>query len=109
MLGGPPFNPHVISFEWPTPNLCMFIPPWYRPPFIQPIPKPATKLPYMKLQYPTYVKNIDLDVHIKVLKKTIKANGETMKANIVNLFGFTFRYSIFEWGENFVQNHPKHF
>jgi len=27
---GPPFNPHVGSFGWPTPNPCMFIPLWYQ-------------------------------------------------------------------------------
>jgi hypothetical protein len=31
-------------------------------------------------------------------KKAVKANGETMEANIVNLFGFSLRDSIFEWG-----------
>jgi hypothetical protein len=27
-LGGPPFNPPIGSYGWPTPNLHMFIPPW---------------------------------------------------------------------------------
>jgi len=36
------------------------------------------------------MKKTNHDVHIKVFKKTIKANGETMEANIINLFGFTF-------------------
>jgi len=26
---GPPFNPHVGSFGWPTLDSHMFIPPWY--------------------------------------------------------------------------------
>jgi hypothetical protein len=60
----------------------------------------------MKLQYPTYVKYIDPEVHIKVLKKAIKANGEIMEADIINLFGFTLRDNIFEWGESYVQDHP---
>jgi hypothetical protein len=34
------------------------------------------------------VKDIDLDAHIKVFKKTIKTNGETMEADIINMFGF---------------------
>jgi hypothetical protein len=67
----------------------MFIPPWYQPPIVQPIPKPTTKLPYTKLQYPTYVKYINLDAHIRVFKKAIKVNGETVETNIINLFGFT--------------------
>jgi hypothetical protein len=66
----------------------------------------ATTLPYKKLQYPTYVKDIDLDVHIRVIKKAIEANVEMVEANIINLFGFTIRDNIFEWGKNYVQNHP---
>jgi hypothetical protein len=50
--------------------------------------------------------DIDLDVHIKVFKKALKVNGETMEADIIRLFGFTFRNNIFEWGENFVQDQP---
>ncbi len=41
-----------------------------------------------------------------MFKKAIKANGETVEANIINLFGFTLKDSIFEWGENYVQDHP---
>jgi hypothetical protein len=67
-----------------------------------------TKLPYKKLQYPTYVIDIYPDAHIRVFKKAIKANGETVEANIINLFGFTLKDNIFEWGENYVQNHPNY-
>ncbi len=65
-------------------------------------------MPYNKLQYPSYVKNIDLDVHIRIFKKTIKVNGETMEADIINLFSFTLKDIIFEWGENCVQDHPNY-
>ncbi len=58
----------------------------------------------MKLQYPTYVKDTNLDAHMQVLKKAIKANGELMEVNIINMF--TFKDSIFEWGKNYVQDHP---
>jgi hypothetical protein len=34
-----PFNPLVASFKWLTPNLCMFIPPWYQPPIVQLVSK----------------------------------------------------------------------
>jgi len=47
-----------------------------------------------------------LNAHITILKKAIKINREIMEANIINMFGFTFRDNIFEWGENYVQNHP---
>jgi len=33
-------------------------------------------------------------------------NGETMEANIINLFNCTFRDSTYEWGDNFAQDHP---
>ncbi len=47
--------------------------------------EPTTKLSYKKLQYPTYVKDINSDVHIKVFKKAIKVNGKTGKVDIINL------------------------
>jgi hypothetical protein len=62
----------------------------------------------MKLQYPIYVKDTDLDVHIKVFKKVIKTNGEIVEADIINLFRFIFRDNIFEWGKNYVQSHPNY-
>ncbi len=52
------------------------------------------------------MKNIDLDAHIKIFKKAIRANGETMEANIINLFGFILWNNILKWGKNFVQDHP---
>jgi hypothetical protein len=88
-LGDPPFNPLVKSFGWPAPNPHMFIPPWYPLLTTQPILELTSKLPYRKFQYPTYVKDIDLDAHIRVLKKTMKANGEIVETNIINMFGFT--------------------
>jgi hypothetical protein len=56
--------------------------------------------------YPTYVKDTNSNVHIKVFKKAIKTNGETLEVDIINLFGFTIKDNIFEWGENYVQDHP---
>ncbi len=29
-----------------------------------------------------------------------------MEADIINLFGFTLKDNIYEWGENYVQDHP---
>jgi len=49
----------------------------------------TNKLPYQKLQYPTYVKDTNSDAHIRIFKKVIKANGETMEVDIINMFGFT--------------------
>jgi len=59
-----------------------------------------------EVTYPTYVKDINLDAHIRVFKKAIKANGEIMEVDIINLFGFILRGNISEWGENYVQDHP---
>ncbi len=106
LLRKPPFNPPIGPFGWPTPNPRMFIPPWYQPLVVQLVSKPTIELPYRKLQYPTFIKDSSPNVHIKVFKKAIKANGETIKSDIINLFGFTLRDSIYEWGENYIQDHP---
>jgi hypothetical protein len=50
--------------------------------------EPTSKLRYWKLQYPTYVKGTDPNAHIKVFKKAIKANGEIVEVDIINLFSF---------------------
>jgi hypothetical protein len=43
-----------------------------------------------------------------VFKKAIKANGETMEINIINMFSFTFRDNICEWVENFIISYPNY-
>jgi hypothetical protein len=58
------------------------MPPWYPSIVVEPTPKQTTKLPYLKLQYPSHVKDINLDVHIGVFKKAIKANGEIVEVDI---------------------------
>ncbi len=63
---------------------------------------------HIKLEYPTYVKDIDLDANNEIFKKTIKGNGEMVEINIINLIGFILKDTIFEWGENFVQYHPNY-
>jgi hypothetical protein len=63
------------------------VPPWY--PLVASQSKPTSKLPYRKLQYPTYVKDTNPNAHIIFFKKTIKANGEIVEVDIINLFGFT--------------------
>jgi hypothetical protein len=57
---------------------------------------------------PNLCKDTNPYAHIRVLKKAIKTNGETMEVNIINLFGFTLRDNIFEGGENYVQDHPNY-
>jgi hypothetical protein len=53
------------------------------------------------------MKDIDLDVHIKVFKKIIELMGR-LEGDIINLFGFNLQNSILEWGENFVHDHPNY-
>jgi 3-keto-L-gulonate-6-phosphate decarboxylase len=52
------------------------------------------------------VKDTNLDVSIRVFKKVIKAYKKTVKVDIINLFNFTLKNNILEWGENFVHDHP---
>ncbi len=87
---------------------CLFIPPWYQPLVVQLVSKSATNLPYRKLQYSTYVKDTDPNAHIKIFKKGFKDNGEIVEANIINLFGFILKDNIFEWDENYIQDHPNY-
>jgi hypothetical protein len=44
----------------------MFMPPWYSWVAAQLVLEPSTKLPYKKLQYPIYMKDIDFDIHTKI-------------------------------------------
>jgi hypothetical protein len=65
-------------------------------------------MPYKKLQYPNYIKEIDPNAHIRLFKKAIKANGEIVEVDIINMFGFILRDNIYEWDENYVQDHPNY-
>ncbi len=60
--------------------------------------KPTTKNPQ---PYPMYVLKSNLNLHISIFKKTIKANGETMIKDIINLFGFTFKNVVFKSNANY--------
>ncbi len=72
----------------------MFMSPWYPPITIR--FELTNKLPYKKLQYPTYMKDIGLNAYNKIFKKAIKASEEIVEMNIVKLFGFTLRNNISE-------------
>jgi hypothetical protein len=90
--GRPPLNPLVGFYGWQTLDSRIYMQPWYQ--LVLVLSKPTSKVPYRKFQYPTYVKDNDPDVHIRVFKKMIKANCETMEINIINLFGFTLQNNI---------------
>ncbi len=96
-FGRLPLDPPIGLYRWPTRNPRIFMPPWY--PLVIVWYEPTNKIPYWKLQYLTYVKDINPNVHIKVIKKVIRANGEIVEANIINLFGFILQ-DILEWGES---------
>jgi alkylhydroperoxidase/carboxymuconolactone decarboxylase family protein YurZ len=51
------------------------------------------------------MKNIDPSTHVRFFKKVIRANEKIMEVDIINLFGFTLRYDILEWGKKFVHDH----
>jgi hypothetical protein len=52
------------------------------------------------------MKDIDPDAHIRVFKKAIRANEETMEDDIINLINFILQDYISKWGKNFAQDHP---
>jgi hypothetical protein len=52
------------------------------------------------------MKDIDPNAHIRVFKKVIRANGETMEDDIINLINFILQDNISKWGKNFTQDHP---
>ncbi len=61
----------LLNGGWYVPNSSCntFVPLWY-PQYVAPIRPPIRN----HLPYPTYVKDIDFDVHIHVFKKAIKVN-----------------------------------
>jgi hypothetical protein len=52
------------------------------------------------------VKDSDPDAHVKVFKTTFRANGERKDAEIVNMFSFTLRDTIFYWCNNYMGDYP---
>ncbi len=58
-------------------------------------PLPPSRPYHRPLNYLEYVKDFDLDVHVKVFKAAIRANSETNDGEIVNLFRFTIRDTMF--------------
>jgi hypothetical protein len=52
-------------------------------------PLPPNRPYYRPLNYLEYVKDFDVDAHVKVFKFAIIAKSEINDAKIVNLFSFT--------------------
>ncbi len=63
--------------------------------------------PYCRpFNYPKYVKDSNPNVHVRVFKVAMRANGETKDAKIINLFSFTFRDIVFNWCNNYMGDYP---
>jgi len=59
-------------------------------------PLPPNRPYCWPFNYLEYVKDSNLDVHVKVLKVAIRTNGETEDAKIGNLFSFTLRNIVYD-------------
>jgi len=65
-------------------------------------PLPPNRPYCQPFNYPKYVKDSNPNVHVRVFKATVKANGETEDVEIVNLFSFTLRDIMFDWRNNYM-------
>jgi hypothetical protein len=64
-------------------------------------------IPYHRsFNYPKYVKDSDLNVHVKVFKDTIKANNELDDVKIVNMFIFTLKDFMYDYSNNYMGDYP---
>jgi hypothetical protein len=59
-------------------------------------PLPPNKPYCQPLNYLEYVKKFNQDAHVKVFKATIRANGETKDAKIINMLSITLKNSLFD-------------
>jgi hypothetical protein len=48
------------------------------------------------------VKDFNPNVHVRVFKATIRANGETKDVEIINIFSFTFKDIVSDWCNNYM-------
>ncbi len=71
-------------------------------------PLPPNRPYCWPLNYPKYVKDSDLNVHVRMFKVTIRENSETYDVEIVNLFGFTLRDIVFNWCNNYMGEYPNY-
>jgi hypothetical protein len=64
-------------------------------------------MPYRQLfNYPQYVKDLNLDAHVRVFKDTIITNKEIYDVEIVNMFRLTFRDIVSNWCNNYMGGYP---
>ncbi len=85
--GDPPEPPRGATIAF-----VQHVVPYYRP-FRRP------------LNHPKYKKNFDSNVHVRVFKVAIKANGETIDEEIANLFNFMLRDNASNWYNHIISNY----
>jgi hypothetical protein len=54
------------------------------------------------------VKDFNPNVHVRVFKATIRANGETKDVEIINIFSFTFKDIVSDWCNNYMGDYPNY-
>jgi hypothetical protein len=85
-----------------------------RPPRYYGLPMVNPYMPPLPLNRPyrrpfkdsKYVKDSNLDAHVKVFKAIIKANSEIDDAKIIHLLSFTLRDIVFDWCNNYMGDYP---
>jgi hypothetical protein len=58
------------------------------------------------LNYPEYVKDSNLDAHVRVFKATIRTNSGIDDAKIVNMFNFSLKDIVSDWCNNYMGDYP---
>jgi hypothetical protein len=53
-------------------------------------------------KYHDFKKDVNLDVHVRVLNFAVKANTETCKKNIINAFSYMLRDTTLDWCHNYM-------
>jgi hypothetical protein len=64
-------------------------------------PLPPNKPYHRPFNYLEYLKDFDLDAHVRVLKISIILNSEIDDVQIINMFNFTLRDIMFDWCNNY--------
>ncbi len=67
---------------------------------------PPNKPYHRPFNYLEYVKDSNLDVHVKVFKVAIRANSEIDDAKFINLFSFNLKDIVFNWCNNYMGDYP---
>jgi hypothetical protein len=58
------------------------------------------------LKYPDFKKDIDLNAHVKMFNFVVKANVETFKEYIINVFSYMLRDMTSDWCHNYMLEFP---